>query len=286
MVIFFCVLPTQKTTVSYLCFHTFRSFRMQRRKFVSSIFAASALSAGAVSFPVVPHAAGKKSLYELREYEMHFGTRETDLHNYLQGALIPAFNTYGITHIGVFKETSRSEPAKIYLLIPYPDWEQYTVVNARVKDDDVFRKASLAYDQLPSENCPYTRYKTKLMIAFDGQPQIIVPPKESRIFELRTYEGYNEDALRRKIRMFNEQEFAIFDRTKLNRVFFGEVIAGNDMPCLTYMISFGSMEERDRNWAAFGADADWQRISKLPEFASTVSRITKIFLDPLAYSQL
>ena len=124
------------------------------------------------------------------------------------------------------------------------------------------------------------------MIAFQNQPQIIIPEKAPRIFELRTYEGYNEDALRRKLKMFNEEEFAIFDRTKLNRVFFGEVIAGNDMPCLTYMISFANMEERDKNWAAFGADADWQRISKAAEYANSVSRITKIFLEPVAYSQI
>jgi hypothetical protein len=260
---------------------------MQRRGFVkSSLLAATAISTNIVKGSLGEGAEDKKAVYEWREYESHFGTNENELHGYFQNALIPALNRLGAKNIGVFKETSKSEPAKIYLLIPYPSGQDYWTINAQLKTDSEFRKAAASYDQLPAEKFPYARYNTKLMIAFDKQPQIILPPKTPRIFELRTYEGYNEDALRRKLKMFNEEEFAIFDRTKLNRVFFGEVIAGKDMPCLTYMIHFSNMEERDKNWAAFGADADWQRVSKAPEYANSVSRITKIFLEPESYSQL
>jgi NIPSNAP len=260
---------------------------MQRRRFVkSSLLAASAISASAL--PVNPFTAPieKKACYELREYEAHFGTNENDLHGYFEKALIPALNRVGVSHVGVFKELSKSDPAKIYLLIAYASWEELPSINLQLSTDPEFKKSASNYDQLSAEKFPYARYKTKLMIAFDKQPQMIIPAKGSRLFELRTYEGYNEDALRRKLKMFNEEEFAIFDRTGLNRVFFGEVIAGNDMPCLTYMISLAGMDAHDRNWAAFGADPDWQRISKAPEYANTVSRITKIFLEPVAYSQL
>jgi NIPSNAP len=260
---------------------------MQRRKFVkSSLLAATALTTGSKGLLATQKPAGQKALFELREYEAHFGTNENDLHNYFQQALIPAYNKYGVKNVGVFKETSKSEPAKIYLLIAYSSWEDYPSINTQVKSDPDFKKASADYMKLLPEKIPFTRYTGKLMIAFDGLPQLIVPAKETRIFELRTYEGYNEDALARKIKMFNDEEFKIFYRTKLNPVFFGEVIAGKDLPCLTYMVTFRSMDERDKNWADFGADADWKRISALPEYASTVSRITKIFLEPMPYSQV
>ncbi len=260
---------------------------MKRRNFVrNSLLAAAAASASPVAYAGGRRAPNAKSVYELREYEMHFGTSENDLHNHFQQALIPALNRAGVKSVGVFKETSKSEPTKIYMLIPYSSWEDFPIVAQQLKNDQVFRKASENYDQLTADKFPYARFKTKLMIAFDGQPSIILPSKGQRIFELRTYEGYNEDALRRKLKMFNQEEFAIFDRTGLHRVFFGEVIAGDDMPCLTYMISFSGMEEHDKNWAAFGADPDWQRISKLPEYANSVSRITKIFLEPVTYSQI
>jgi hypothetical protein len=264
-----------------------KTIYMQRRKFVkSSLLAASALTAGASSLQAAQKAAGKKALYELREYEMHFGTSENDLHNYFQHALIPALNKYGVKNVGIFKETGKSEPAKIYLLIPYSSWEDYPTVSAQVKSDADFVKASMDYMKQSPEKTPFTRYAGKLMIAFDGMPQLAAPANEPRIFELRTYEGYNEDAVTRKIKMFNDEEFKIFYRTKLTPVFFGEVISGKDLPCLTYMVTFRNMEERDKNWAAFGADADWKRVSALPEYVNSVSRITKIFLEPLPYSQV
>jgi hypothetical protein len=259
---------------------------MQRRNFVkSSLIAATALTTGK-PLHASQNPAQQKALLELREYEIHFGASENDLHNYFQHALIPALNKYGVKNVGVFKETSKSEPAKIYLLITYASFETFPVINAQIKTDDDFKKASTDYMKLPAEKVPFIRYTSKLMIAFDGLTQLAVPAKEPRIFELRTYESANEDAAARKIKMFNDEEFKIFYRTKLTPVFFGEVIAGKDLPCLTYMITFSNMEEREKNWAAFGADADWQRVSALPEYANTVSRITKIFLEPLAYSQV
>ena len=260
---------------------------MQRRKFMkASLLAASALTAGAPSLQASPKPATQKALLELREYETHFATSENDLHNYFEHALIPAFNKYGVKNVGVFKETSKSEPTKIYLLIAYSSWDEFPSVNAQVKADADFIKASADFMKLPAEKVPYIRYISKLMIAFDGLPQLIAPPKKPRIFELRTYESANEDAAKRKIKMFNDEEFKIFYRTKLTPVFFGEVIAGKDLPCLTYMVTFKNMEEREKNWAAFGADADWKRVSALPEYANNVSRITKIFLEPTAYSQV
>ncbi len=77
--------------------------------------------------------------------------------------------------------------------------------------------------------------------------------------------------------MFNEEEFPIFYKTKLNPVFFGEAIAGANLPCLTYMITFKNMEERDKNWAAFGADADWKKVSADVKYANTVSNIRRVF---------
>ena len=172
------------------------------------------------------------------------------------------------------------------MLIAYPSLEDYLPINTKLKSDEDFKKSSAAWQQIPADKPVYNRVNTSLLIAFDNMPALNAPAKEARIFELRTYESYSEDASRRKIKMFNDEEFTIFDRTKLNRVFFGEAIAGFNLPCLTYMITFKDMEDRDKNWAAFGADADWKRVSNAPEYANTVSNIRRVFLEPLPYSQV
>jgi len=224
-----------------------------------------------------------KEIFELRVYE----SRSTqNLENYLSKALIPALNRLGIKKVGAFSEIGKSEPAKTYVFIPYATMQDYAATIAQLKKDKDYAQASQEFNQLGVDQAPFFRYDTSLMIAFDGFPKLVAPEIKPRIFELRTYEGYSDDAVRRKIKMFNESEFPIFYRTKLTPVFFGEVIAGKNLPHLTYMITFKDVEERNANWKAFGADPEWQRILKLPEYANTVSKIYKTLLEPLAFSQI
>jgi hypothetical protein len=171
-------------------------------------------------------------------------------------------------------------------LIPYASVEDFAAISAKVKADADFKKTAESYTTLAADKPPYARYTTSLLTAFDGLKQMIVPKQEARIFEIRTYESYNEEALRRKVKMFNEGEFDIFYRAKLNPVFFGEVIAGDKMPCLTYMVTFKDMAERDANWKAFGSDPAWKTLSTLPEYANAMNKIVKVFLEPTSYSQV
>ncbi|QJW89851.1 NIPSNAP family containing protein [Spirosoma taeanense] len=255
---------------------------MKRRNFVaSSLLAASALTTARAEKPTA-----EKAVYEWRTYELRFGSPQSNIENYLKEALIPALNRQGVKTVGVFREMGKSDPAKLHVLIPYASWNAYAGAAGRFASDQVFTQASQAYMALPPDKAPYARYTTSLMSAFDGLPQPVIPAKEPRIFELRTYEGYSEDAVRRKVKMFNLDEIPVFYRTKLTPVFFGEVVAGEHMPCLTYMLTFKNMEERDANWKQFSADPDWKRISQAPEYANTVSNIIRIFLEPAAYSQI
>jgi NIPSNAP len=257
---------------------------MKRRQFVSSSLLATATLATAQAQSAT--AAPKKAVFELRTYQMRFGAPASGLENYLKDALIPALNRQGIKAVGVFRELGKSDPAKLRVLIPHSSMDSYALVASQLASDLTYVKASQVYADIAPDKAPYTRYTTSLMLAFDALPQVVVPAQEGRIFELRTYEGYSEDAVRRKIRMFNVDELPIFYRVKLNPVFFGEVIAGDTMPCLTYMLTFKNMDERDANWKQFSADADWKRISQAPEYANTVSNIIRVFLEPAPYSQL
>ena len=114
----------------------------------------------------------------------------------------------------------------------------------------------------------------------------MLPKKGDVLFELRTYESYSEDAALRKIKMFNEYEFDIFKAAGLHSVFFGEQLAGPNMPSLTYITSHSSMEARNKSWDAFGVYPQWKRVSQLEEFDNTVSNIALDFLVQLPYSQL
>lgn len=159
----------------------------------------------------------------------------------------------------------------------------------RMLADNVFQSAAAAYDN--SGNPAYIRIETTLLRAFPRIPELTPPaanPKSARIFELRTYESPNETAGRRKIGMFEDAEAAIFRRLGMAPVFFGQAIAGVDLPSLTYMLSFDDLASRERLWKAFGADPEWQKLRAQPGLsdAEIVSNISNEILHPLPFSEI
>jgi hypothetical protein len=225
-------------------------------------------------------------IYELRVYELDFFRPADVLHNYLEKALIPGLNRQGVQHVGVFEEAGEALPKKIYLLIAYPSLQAQGEVTDALNADSQYLANAEPYMKAPAEQIPYARIKSSFIRSSSGFPNLVKPDDTSELFELRIYESYNEDALRRKVKMFNDSEFEIFEDVNLPMVFFGENISGDQMPCLTYMLAFKDKEAHTQAWSRFGPHPEWQRIIQLEEYANTVSDITRVFLKPLPYSQL
>jgi len=227
----------------------------------------------------------QSEIYELRVYEMDFFKPDKVLHDHFQNALIPALNRQGVKHVGVFEELGQALPKKIYLLITYDDIQAFSEVEAALLKDATFAEAADSYLNAPPEEIPFKRVSSSLIRASTEFTNLVKPSEDAGVFELRIYEAYNEDALRRKVKMFNDHEFQIFEDAGLPMVFFGGNISGDQMPCLTYLLAFKDMEAHKEAWSKFGPHPEWQRIIKLEEYANTVSSITRIFLKPLDYSQ-
>ncbi len=229
---------------------------------------------------------GQSEIYELRVYEMEFFKPANMLHDYFQKALIPALNRQGINNVGAFEELGEALPKKIYLLISYPNMQAHQETADQLDKDAQFQSDAAFYMKAPSDQIPFKRLESTFIRSTKGFPGLVKPAEGSEVFELRIYESYNEDALRRKVKMFNDSEFAIFKDVGLNTVFFGANISGDQMPCLTYLLAFKDMEEHKLAWSKFGPHPEWQRIVNLEEYADAMNSITRVFLKPLGYSQL
>jgi hypothetical protein len=149
-----------------------------------------------------------------------------------------------------------------------------------------FMDSASAYLKLPATQPVFERYETLLLEAFDAIPKLRVPEGGRGLFELRIYESYNEDAGYRKVKMFNDEEIALFDKIGLSSVFFGQNMAGGYLPALTYMLGYKDMAEREALWAKFRASSEWAVMRVKPEYADTVSKVRKKFLIPLDYSEI
>ena len=228
----------------------------------------------------------QSEIYELRVYELEFSKPANVLHDYFQKALIPALNRQGINNVGAFEEMGEAMPKKIYLLISYPNMQAHQEAADQLSNDAQFKSDALSYMTAPSDQIPFKRIESSFIRSAKGFPNLVKPADDSEVFELRIYESYNEDALRRKVKMFNDSEFDIFNDVGHHMVFFGANISGDQMPCLTYLIASKDMAENKEAWSKFGPYPEWQRIVKLEEYANAMNSITRVFLKPLDYSQL
>jgi hypothetical protein len=83
-------------------------------------------------------------------------------------------------------------------------------------------------------------------------------------------------------------ELNIFRRVGLTPVFFADAIFGQDMPNLTYMLTYPDLATREKNWATFAGDPEWKKLSSTPGYTDPeiVASITNVLLRPTAYSQI
>lgn len=264
---------------------------MKRRSFVkASLLTGTSIAAMPAAAKLLPaQSAPAQELYELRVYTLQSAQQQKLVEDYFKTAAIPAYNRLGSKAVGLFTELKPEGQSKLYAIIPFASVADYLTADQKLSSDAAYVKAAAPYLNATATAPAYQRIESWLLKAFTGMPKLEAPPKKPRIFELRRYESPSEVTGQKKIEMFNEGgEIGIFKRVGLTPVFFGETLIGSLRPNLTYMITFDDMAEHDKNWKTFIADAEWKKLSGLPEYANDriLSNITNVFLVPTAFSQI
>ncbi len=259
---------------------------MQRRKFLGAVGVAGAAAMGAMAETAGAVEAPKKQYLELRLYRCDAGAMRERLEKFLGEAAIPAWNRAGVKPVGVFGMMDGA--ADLYVLLPHESIESFAAAPHRVWADAKYQQTGAALLAAPKNEPGYKRIESSLMLAFDGVPKVEMPTKkDTRIFQLRTYESHCDERAMRKIEMFNTGgELDLFRRTGMDPVFFGQSLIGTKLPNLTYMLGFDDMAAKDKAWKAFGGHAEWKKMRSDPKYKDTVSNITNIMLRPAACSQI
>lgn len=230
--------------------------------------------------------------YELRRYQLRNGPQVKRLDEFLERVAIRALNDCGVRPVGVFVGVLGDVTPAVYTLLRHTTLESVATVRSRLASDREFQRAGAAFLDVPATDPSFMRVESSLLAAFDAIPELELAPGAGtaapRIFELRRYESHSDSASRRKIEMFNNGEIAIFRRTGLRPVFFGEALVGARMPNLTYMLTFEDMAARERCWATFRADPAWKRLWTTAGLTDPeiVTNVTSVILRPAPYSQI
>jgi len=256
---------------------------MKRREFLAAgVVGAAGLSSLAAAGE---QSSQKREYFELRRYHLLNRAKTRVLGDFLREVGIAAMNRIGIRAVGVFNVVYGPNKPTMYVLLVHKSLESVVTASERLPADSKYRNSDFVNSALTDP--AYVRMESSLMVAFKDMEKLEVPEKKSRIFELRIYESHGIKAAKKKIEMFNEGgEIAIFKKTGLQPVFFGETLIGPQMPNLTYMLVFDDMEMRDKRWGMFGSDPEWKKLRANPAYKDTVSNITDIILRPTRYSQI
>ena len=111
--------------------------------------------------------------------------------------------------------------------------------------------------------------------------------KDDRFFEMRTYithEGKLDDLHKR----FRDHTNRIFQKHGMQLVGYWTPTDGDEAEnTLVYILAYESRDARDKAWAAFKADPDWQAAFKASrEDGPIVKKVISKFLTPTDYSPI
>lgn len=235
--------------------------------------------------------ASKAHFLELKRYQMRNSKSDQVGRTgaFISQVYAPAARRAGIAPIGVFSAVIAPESPFLLVVSSYPSLGDMQTAMEKLARDSEYAKGLAEFDANPE--LPYIRIENTLLRCFDSFPSLEKgkrPAASDRIFELRTYESDNETTVKRKIKMFGDGEIAIFERCGLQPVFFGEALAGARLPRITYMVAYNDMAERDKAWAAFGADPEWRKLRATPGLTDPeiVANISNSILKPAAGSEI
>ena len=109
----------------------------------------------------------------------------------------------------------------------------------------------------------------------------------ARVFEMRTYYTFpgRLDALHKR---FRDHTRRVFEKHGMTNVgYWVPQDAPGHENTLVYVISHASREQAKANWAAFGADPEWKKISEASQVdGKIVERVESVFMDATDYSPL
>lgn len=277
---------------------------LPRREFLKASLAASAATTltGCATAPGQPEASRgpAREYYELRAYKLKPRAATDTLDAYLEKAMLPALQKRGIRNVGAFTElevdkragTAKPKPDQpLWVLIPHANLESFVDVAATLNADPEVQKAGAAWLDAPKASPSFDRIDVWLYLAFQSLPRMELPEfskrrTPTRVFEMRDYQSHSELKALNKMAMFDDGETPLMKDLGMAPVFFGQSLAGPDLPHLRYFTSGPDLASHLAAWAKFGPDPRWQKMSRDPHYKDNTSKNTARFLAPRPYSAI
>ena len=238
--------------------------------------------------------AQTRQYVEIRCYISSSEEKRNTLMTVLDKAFIPALSRLGIKKAGIYAGNAdmnggnKEYNTKLFAILVHPSLESFATYENKLLADTTYLKGADAIFSAPMKSPLYDSCQSSLLVTFKACPDVVQTAKSAdRIMQLRIYNSYNIERNAKKISMFEEGgELKLFRNAGMYPVFFGHAVSGDKLPNLTYMLSFESMEEKEKAWGKFVKSEGWKTLKAQPQYKDTANKITNIILKPSANSQL
>jgi hypothetical protein len=227
----------------------------------------------------------RTAFYSFQHFNLKSGSQLPHLHEFMSQAALPALNRL---HSGskIFLEAIIApQLPHLTAIYGFSSLEELWGVHTKMIQDEDHRKGLVALES--GTDAPMESMDTNVVEAADYSPEIKPEPAEaSRIFELRVYHSPTWRQLIALHERFRGPEIKIFHRSGIHPILYGSTLMGPNQPNLVYLIPFADMSAREKAWAAFGADPDWQKVRKesIEKSGEIVSNIQITFYKSTPYS--
>lgn len=227
---------------------------MDRRTFVETL--------GGMGMVTASGAAAEKSrrVFLLEQFILKNGAQPARIHDYLSKGPVPAVSRVHSGPIIVLEALVAAHMPQVAMIQGFDSIAQIFSLRQKLAGDKSLTGAFENWER--GEEPPYESCSISLLEATDYCPEVKADParKTPRIFELRTYHSPTWRQLAALHERFAGPEIRIFHRVGVHPILYTQTLFGQQMPNLTYLIPFDNLAEREKAWAAFGADPEWVKV--------------------------
>ncbi|MGD0774870.1 MAG: NIPSNAP family protein [Candidatus Solibacter sp.] len=229
---------------------------MHRRSFVGLMAAA-----GGAQVSLGQSAPARKTqVFVQQNYLLKAGSQGTRLTDYLSKAYLPALAKVHTGPTLVLEATLAPHLPQVTVLTGYQSVEEMWSLRAKVDGDKALEAATDAWET----EAPFENITSSLLRVGDYSPELAPlnpQPTAPRVFEMRIYHAPTWKNMRGLEWRFREGEVSILTKIGATPILFAPTVIGDDVPNMTWITAFENEAARDKAWAAFGADPDWQKLS-------------------------
>jgi hypothetical protein len=229
------------------------SVEMDRRSFVGIL--------GGLGMAANAAPERRTRIFALEQFKLKAGSQVPRLHEYFGKSLLPALNRLHNGPKIYLEAVIAAHTPQLAAIYGFGSLEEMWGLHTKVQADEALAKKMEA---LEAGEASFESMDTTLLEAADYSPEITPGAEDAppRIFELRVYHSPTFRQLGALHERFRGPEIKIFHRSGIHPILYSSTLAGQNMPNLTYLIPFADLAAREKAWAAFNGDPEWQKVRK------------------------